>query len=71
MDYATKMAFRAVITCLRKSNRISDEEVEEIVDAIEDAARQARAECRRPEHGMLKELASDLGRDCGMRQPHA
>jgi hypothetical protein len=62
MDYATKMAFRAVISCLRKSDRIGDEEIDEIVAAIEDAAVTARAECRRAEYGMLKELASDLGR---------
>lgn len=64
MDYATKMAFRAVISCLRKSDRIGDEEIDEIVAAIEQAALTARDECRKTEQAMLKDLAGELGRTC-------
>ena len=69
MDYATKMAFRAVISCLRRSERITDEEVAEIAAELENAAMQARDECRRPEHGMLTERASDVRLELGRSPP--
>lgn len=68
MNYDTKLAFRALVSGLRYSNRIDDKDVLAIIGALEEAADTAADPERQSERSNLRRLASDLGRDNGVAE---
>ena len=66
MDYATRMAFRALVSGLRAGNRVGEQDVLAIVEAIQNAAGTAAERSRGQDRDLLMELASDICRDQGI-----
>ncbi len=64
MDYATKMAIRAIVSGLRYSQRINDADCEAIVQALAEAAEKARDSSRRDDGERLDDFGADIARDC-------
>jgi len=63
MDYVTRMAIRAIISGLRNSDRLSEQDVLAVMAALQDAARTARARGFLEDGGTLMEFSRDIGLD--------
>lgn len=63
MDYATKMALRAIVSGLRYSRKIDDADCEAIITALADATGKALDDNRRTDGYRISTLAADIARD--------
>ena len=63
MDYATKLALRAIISGLHYGGTIDQRQVQAIVDALAEAAIKADGDNRDTDAARLRQLRDDIARD--------